>query len=87
MGLQSHTDVFPLLGIKLEDVQHTSHTHLEEHCLAAAAKLHDVSQLSRVKVLLGHWPEKVHAPLVDPQDELGRKQPDWVLYPLHSKED
>lgn len=71
MCLQRHADVLSLLGVKLEDVQHASHTHLEEHRLAAAAKLHDVAQLSRVEVLLGHRPEEVHASLVDAQDELG----------------
>lgn len=87
VGLQGHADVLALLGVKLEDVQHPSHTHLEEDCLAAAAKLHDVAQLCRVQVLLGNGPEEVHASLVDAQDQLGRQQPDGVLYPLHSEED
>lgn len=87
MGLQRHADVLPLLSVKLEDVQNTSHPHLEEHCLAAAAKLHDVSQLSRVQVLLRHWSEEVHTSLVDAQYELGRKQANWVLNPLDSEED
>lgn len=54
--LQRHTDIFPLPRLKLEDVQNPCHTHLEEHGGAAAAKLHDVTQLSGVKVLLGHRP-------------------------------
>ena len=87
VSLQRHADVLPLLGVKLEDVQHPSHSHLEEHRLAAAAELHDVSQLGRVQVLLGHRSEEVHAALVDAQDELGREQPNGVLYPLHSEED
>lgn len=70
--LQGHADVLSLLGVKLKDVQHTSHTHLKEDSLAAAAKLHDVTQLSRVKVLFGHGPEEVHPALVDAQDKLGR---------------
>ena len=87
VGLQRHADVLALLGIELEDVQHASHTHLEEDCLAAAAKLHDVTQLCRVQVLLGNGPEEVHASLVDAQDQLGRQQPDGVLYALHCEED
>jgi hypothetical protein len=30
--------------------------------------LHDVTQLCRMQVLLWHWPEEVHAALVDAQD-------------------
>ena len=33
--LQRHADVLALLGLKLEDVQHTRHPHLEEHRLRA----------------------------------------------------
>lgn len=87
MRLQRHADVLPLFGVKLEDVQHAGHTHLEEHGLTAAAELHDVTQLGGVQVLLGHRSEEVHAALVDAQDELGRKQPNRVLNPLHSEED
>ena len=85
--LQRHADVLALLGVKLEDVQHASHAHLEEHSLAAAAKLHDIAQLCRVQVLLGHRPEEVHPPLVDAQDELGRQQADGVLNAPHREED
>ena len=87
MGLQRHADVLALLGVKLEDVQHASHTHLEEDCLAAAAKLHDVTQLCRVQVLLGHRPEEVHATLIDAQDQLGGQQPNGVLDALDCEED
>lgn len=87
VGLQRHADVLALLGVKLEDVQHASHTHLEEDCLAAAAELHDVTQLCRVQVLLGHRPEEVHSALIDAQDQLGGQQPDGVLYTLHCEED
>jgi hypothetical protein len=31
--LQRHADVLPLLRVKLEDMQDTRHTHLEEDCL------------------------------------------------------
>ncbi len=87
MRLQRHADILPLFGVKLEDVQHTSHTHLEEHGLTAAAELHDVAQLGGVQVLFGYRSEEVHAALVDAEDELGRKQPNGVLDPLHSEED
>lgn len=87
VGLQRHADVLPLLGVKLEDVQHTSHTHLEEDCLAAAAKLHDVTQLCRVQVFFGNGSEEVHSSLVNAQDELGGQQPNGVLYALHCEED
>ena len=70
--LQGHADVLSLLGVELEDVQNTSNPHLEEDSLTAAAKLHDVTQLSRVQVLLRHRSEEVHASLVDPKDQLGR---------------
>ena len=84
--LQSHADVLALLGVKLEDMQNASNPHLEEHSLTTAAKLHDVTQLSRVQVLLGNRSEEVHASLVDSKNQLGRQQPNWVLNPLHSKE-
>lgn len=87
VGLQGHADVLPLLGVELEDVQHTGHPHLEEHGLAAAAKLHDVTQLGRVQVLLRNRSEEVHATLVDAQDELGGKQPNGVFDPLDGEED
>ena len=41
--LQSHADILALLGVKLENVQNPSDTHLEEDSLTAAAKLHDIS--------------------------------------------
>jgi len=85
--LQRHADVLPLFGVKLEDVQHTGHAHLEEHGLTAAAELHDVTQLGGVQVLLGYRSEEVHATLVDAEDELGRQQPNGVLDPLHGEED
>lgn len=87
VGLQRHADVLALLGVKLEDVQHASHTHLEEDCLAAAAELHDVAQLCRVQILLGHRPKEVHSALVDAQDQLGGQQPYGVLNALHCEED
>ncbi len=87
MRLQRHADVLPLFGVKLEDVQHTGHTHLEEHGLTAAAELHDVAQLSGVQVLLGYRSEEVHPALVNAEDELGRKQPNGVFNSLHSEED
>lgn len=87
VGLQRHADVLALLGVKLEDVQHASHAHLEEDCLAAAAELHDVAQLCRVQILLRHWPEEVHSTLVDAQDQLGGQQPYGVLNALHCEED
>lgn len=87
MCLQSHADVLSLLGVKLEDVQHSSYAHLEEDSLAAAAKLHDVAQLCRVQILLGHWAEEVDPSLVDSQNQLGWQQSNGVLNPLHSEED
>ncbi|KAA6426379.1 MAG: hypothetical protein FRX49_03490 [Trebouxia sp. A1-2] len=39
------------------------------------------------KVLLGHRSEEVYSALVDAEDELGRKQPNGVLNPLHGEED
>lgn len=87
VSLQRHADVLPLLGVKLEDVQHAGHAHLEEDCLAAAAELHDVAQLCRVQVLLGHGPEEVHAALVDAQNQLGGQEPNGVFYSLHREED
>lgn len=54
--LKRHADVLPLPRLKLEDVKNPCHTHLEEHGGAAAAELHDVTELGRVKVLLGHRP-------------------------------
>ena len=85
--LQSHADVLSLLGVELEDVQHSSNTHLEEDSLTAAAELHDITQLGGVQVLLGHRPEEVHPSLVDAQDKLGRQEANWILNPLHSEED
>ena len=79
VGLQGHADVLSLSGVKLEDVQHPSDAHLEEHSLAAAAKLHDVAQLCAVQVLLRHRAEEVDAPLVDAHDQLGGQQADGVL--------
>lgn len=87
MRLQCHADVLPLACVELEDVQHPSHPHLEEHCLAAAAELHDVPQLCGVQVLLGYGPEEVDPPFVDPHDELGRQQSDGVLDLLGREED
>ena len=87
VGLQGHADVFSLFGIKLEDVQDSGDAHLEEHSLAAAAKLHDVAQLSRVEVLFGHWAEEMHSSLVDSQDQLGWQQTYGVLNSLHGEED
>ena len=85
--LQSHADVFALLSVELEDVQNTSNPHLEEHSLTATAELHNVTQLSRVQVLLGHRSEEVHASLIDTKNQLGRQQPNWVLNPLDSEKD
>ena len=48
VGLQGHADVLSLFGVKLKDVQDSSNPHLEEYSLAAAAKLHDVTQLCRM---------------------------------------
>ena len=87
VGLQGHADVLPLPSVKLEDVQHSRHPHLEEHSLAAAAKLHDVPQLRRVDVLFGDWPEEVNPPLVDPQNDLGWQQANGVLYAPYCEED
>jgi hypothetical protein len=42
--LQRHADVLALARLKLEDVQHACHAHLEEHSLAAAAKLQGRTQ-------------------------------------------
>jgi hypothetical protein len=58
--LQRHADVLPLLRLKLEDVQNARDSHLEENRRAAAAKLHDVTELRGVEVLLGCRPEEVH---------------------------
>ena len=79
VGLQGHADVLSLCGVELEDVQDSSHPHFEKDSLAAAAELHDVSQLGRVQVCFRSRPEKVHASLVDTQDELGGQQADGVL--------
>ena len=87
MRLESHADVLALLGLKLEDVQHSRDSHLEEHGRAAAPELHDIAQLGRVQILLWDRPEEVDTPLVDPEDQLGREEPDRVLYPLDRKED
>jgi hypothetical protein len=58
--LQRHADVLPLLRLKLEDVQNARYPHLEKDRRAAAAELHDVTELRRVEVLLGCRPEEVH---------------------------
>jgi len=57
----------------------SAHIHTHSH-------LHDIPQLCAVQVLLGHRPEKVHAPLVDAQDEAWRQEADGVLNAFHSKE-
>lgn len=59
-----------LAGVELEDVQHSGHAHLEEHCCGAAAKLHDVTQLCTVQVLLWHWSEEVHPPAPRPHSAI-----------------
>ncbi len=87
VGLEGHADVLPLPRVKLEDVQHARHAHLEEDGLAAAAELHDVPELRTVQILLGDRPEEMDPPLVDAQDEPCREQPDRVLYPLDREED
>ena len=75
----------------LMDVQNVSATSGDMYPngahLCRRPKLHDVTQLRRVQILLGHWPEEVHAALVDAQNELRRQQPNGVLNALDREED
>jgi hypothetical protein len=42
--LQRHADVLALLGLKLEDVQHARHAHLEEHGLQGQTRASGMSR-------------------------------------------
>ena len=79
MRLQCHADILPLFSVKLKDMQHTRNAHLKKHRLAAAAKLHDITQFRGVQVLLGHGAEEMHPALIDAQDEFGGKEPNGVF--------
>lgn len=49
-----------LLCLKLKNVKDSRHSHFEEDRSVTTAKLHNITELSRVQVLLWHWSEKVH---------------------------
>jgi len=53
VGLQGHADILPLPSVKLENVEHPRHPHLEENGLAAAAKLHRNNNKYTVQFFLG----------------------------------
>jgi len=49
-----------LLGLKLKNVKDSRHSHLEKDSSITAAKLHNITEFSRVQILLRYWPEKVN---------------------------
>ena len=79
MRLQRRANGLSLLGTELKGVHHPLHSRFEVYHLITSAKHHDVAELKRAEVFSRHWAEKVHAALVDAQDDYRRKQVDGVL--------